>query len=305
MRSRISRIILALIAVSIIALGLLAWTPIRRVMNMRALEQAAPAAFVEFSTVGESRHDYTEFEERIIDKIGMRTYRLWFGGAIESIAINGATSLNGDVGGVLVRFPKLVSFSINMGDHATANEVDWTRLCQGLRSCPRLADLTIYDCEMLTDDALAQLADHPALEVLSVKNHGLTPAFVATLATMPALTSLFLSDNGSDKSRAFTEAQWKELCVALRELPDLEGIVLLGSFITDDAITPLAGHPSIHRLQFSSLHLSTRSVSTFASMPSLTLLNFYEGWNEKKTASYEVRRIIPGLLPSVNVRFSP
>lgn len=70
-----------------------------------------------------------------------------------------------------------------------------------------------------------------------------------------------------------TEPDWKRLCTRLREFPNLEEIELLGPWLTDDAISPLAGHPRLRVIHISMGRLSVKCKETFATIPRLALLH--------------------------------
>ena len=303
---RVSRIILALILVSVAALVLVLWGPMRQWMNLRALRKVMPGAAVSCSGP-ETTRIYSglwkgRWEEWLVDKMGHETYALFVGGPVEVVSISKAYVLHGEVGDVLTRFPKLRGFNIVMDRSAVPSEDEWTRLCHGLRSCRRLQALNIVNGEGLTDAAFAPLAGHPTLDNVTVIYHRLTPAF---LATVPHLKRLVFAIGSQAKGRELTGAQWTEFCGNLRAMPHLEDVLLAGNAITDAAVAPLAGHPSLRRFQVTSEHLSDRCVPTFATMPSLTSLALNRGWNGTPSAPADVRNTITAALPKVKVTFSP
>ena len=306
MRLRISRIILALILVSVVALALLLWAPVRQWTNLRALEHAVPSSTVWFSgsarSFARSGHMNERLEKRLIGVMGQRMYLSLFEGPVEAISIMRGNVFDSKTGDIVARFPQLRAFSISLDDVAAGSEADWTRLCQGLRSCPRLEAVNFSVSETLTDAAIVPLADHPRLEDFSVLSLRLTPAF---LASLPSLKRLVFSDVAKGTSHEFTEAQWMKLCADLRAMPRLEELLLSGHAITDAALVPLTGHPSLRKGDFTASRLSAGCLATFASMPSLKELGFYGGWSGAESAPDDVRKTLSAALPKVKLTFSP
>jgi hypothetical protein len=103
------------------------------------------------------------------------------------------------------------------------------------------------------------------------------------------------------------ESSWRSLCEALRTLPRLETLGIGSEQLTDDALAPLAGHPTLRKITMERVPISITpdSARTFARMPSLKELflgepsrSTEEIWTEAEMARFRAA------LPEVKVTFA-
>jgi hypothetical protein len=140
---------------------------------------------------------------RNVDHIYHDRFRSLFRRPIEVIKIGYPEGFHGDdLGGALARFPKLRTFEVFENEEDVPKEADWIKLCARLLRLPELETIDLGG-NQLTDRAIAELAGHPGLRVVSISNCRLTTACTETFATMPALKELYL-DKGlpDDPSKA-------------------------------------------------------------------------------------------------------
>lgn len=103
-----------------------------------------------------------------------------------------------------------------------------------------------------------------------------------------------------------SESSWRSLCETLRMLPRLETLHLASEQLTDDALAPLAGHPTLRRfsLERVGMSITPAAAHTFASMPNLKELALGQPsggtedvWTEAAIAEFQMA------LPGVAVTF--
>lgn len=121
----------------------------------------------------------------------------------------------------------------------------------------------------------------------------------AALARFPRLRRFSIIEN---EDSGPTEADWTLLCARLRTLPNLEEIELGGSWITDAAITPLSGHPTLRSITISEGRLTSECAKTFTAIPLLAALHF-EGqrYTGDTWLSPEAEKTLRASLPTVTV----
>jgi hypothetical protein len=117
----------------------------------------------------------------------------------------------------------------------------------------------------ITDASLLPLARHPTLEEFSINSARLTPACMSTLASMPKLR--FLGFENYDA--ALSERDWIAICVAVRQMTGLDGVVMGGDELSDAALAELAGHPSLRRVVVLGHKLTPACAGSFAAIPGL------------------------------------
>jgi hypothetical protein len=98
----------------------------------------------------------------------------------------------------------------------------------------------------------------------------------------------------------FAEEDWTQVCQAVRDLPKLQELTLYGWCLSDKAIAPLAGHDKLKEILMAEACVTPDSATTFATMPSLTLLRFGTGYN---WFTYEKLRAVSDALHPVAVEF--
>ena len=81
----------------------------------------------------------------------------------------------------------------------------------------------------------------------------------------------------SSQSTELTEVEATQVCEALRDMPRLAYIDLIGVQFTDASVARLAGHPKIDSLRLPASRITRASIPTFASMPSLDTLLLMTG----------------------------
>jgi hypothetical protein len=92
----------------------------------------------------------------------------------------------------------------------------------------------------------------------------------AALLRFPGLRSVTVHDYYDLK--APREAEWKLLFTRLRSLPNLEELNLGGRGISDAAVTPLAGHPTLRAIRVRYSELTPESAKIFRTLPRLSTL---------------------------------
>jgi hypothetical protein len=119
-------------------------------------------------------------------------------------------------------------------------------------------------------------------------------ALGAALERFPQLRSVRIAEG-----RPAIRGDWAKLCAGLRQCRRLEEVHLSGPNLTDSAIAPLAGHPTLQSVDLGG-HLTPASIETFRSMPALTELTFFSVGHHLLEAE---RIAIKVALPSVKVQF--
>jgi hypothetical protein len=117
--------------------------------------------------------------------------------------ISVAGPLKNGAGSVLARFPRLKRLVIYELTGDAMTEDAWANLCKELRACPYLEHLNLGGVN-LSDAAIAELAGHATLRVLSVHMGRLTPACTKALGTIPNLKELYLG-KGSNGSKGVVD----------------------------------------------------------------------------------------------------
>jgi hypothetical protein len=120
----------------------------------------------------------------------------------------------------------------------------------------------------------------------------------AALLRFPELKKLTVSETDSHL------ADYKLLCLRIRELPELEEMELGGAHITSDALLPLAGHPKLRKLNISySVLLTTDVLETLEELPALKILEVgkIHGPDEKEWESPALLARFREALPGVTV----
>ena len=122
------------------------------------------------------------------------------------------------------------------------------------------------------------------------------------LARFPELERI--SVDGSVGENYPTEVDWTLLCTRLRSLTQLKEIELGGTWVTDAAIAPLAGHPRLRTISINIGRLTVDSVRTFRAIPRLTKLHIEGLSGDAKTAlSAENQKAMSAALPKVTIEF--
>lgn len=102
------------------------------------------------------------------------------------------------------------------------------------------------------------------------------------------------------------ESSWRSLCEALRTLPRLEELGIGSEELTDAALAPLGGHPTLRKITLERVPMSItpESARIFASMPNLKELTLGEPsrmteevWT--KEAIVRFRRALPGVVVTI------
>jgi len=139
-----------------------------------------------------------------------------------------------------------------------------------------ISDISIYDPQAFRGDLGTALARFPELRRVSVDG---------CIGPYP------------------TEADWTLLCTRLRSFPQLKEIELGGTWVTDAAIAPLAGHPQLRTISINSGRLTADCTKTFRAIPRLTKLhievqihNDGEAW-----LSPEDQKAMSSALPAVSI----
>ncbi|HSI63254.1 MAG TPA: hypothetical protein VLE43_09040 [Candidatus Saccharimonadia bacterium] len=121
-------------------------------------------------------------------------------GPITDIHVYSSAKLCGDLGAALLRFPGLRRVTIyGDGRYDYLTEEELRLLCERLRTMPALEYLELGG-QMLTDDALLELAGHPKLQKLTISRcPRVSPEVLKVLLTLPALKEVSL--HGGDVER--------------------------------------------------------------------------------------------------------
>jgi len=125
-------------------------------------------------------------------------FRCLFRGPIETINIGYPEKFRGDtLGAALARFPKLRFFAVVELEDTGLAESEWTLLCMRLRVLPQLEEIELAG-PTLTNAAVAPLAGHPNLRVVTILDGRLSPGCIETFSTMPKLTTLHIEGQRYD-----------------------------------------------------------------------------------------------------------
>lgn len=300
--------------VVLLALAVLLWNPMKRALDTAALQKVLPCNELNIRYATEPKMPWLQHQGwRLIDfiyghnpnggatpanKIMTARYASMFGGRVWSIWVSDLRGVGRDVKSALARFPDTKYVHVTTISRAPS-EADWAYLCAGLRELPELEilDLSVHG---LTAHAITPLAGHPALMSVSLDLVKFDTECLETLASMPRLTEVNVRD--SMTTNELTEAEWGDRCAALREMERLEKITIAGRMLTDDAFARLAGHPSLRILHLWDCHLTSKSISTLASMPKLSELIIQQA-DHPHGFTPEERAPFVSALPAVNLEF--
>jgi hypothetical protein len=328
MRTRRSKIKLALMLVVLMMLGAFLWGPVQQARNVAAVQDSLQRLEVNFSESYYAEWLPESLDHKVADvidfmyadapghrgkivpggmsgpKVYQERFRSLFRGPIEHIEIWDPECFCGDVGAALARFPQLRILALKE-DGGDIPEPQWIQACVGLRRAPKLHELTIGG-DWFTDAALAGLAGHPTLSRLIVQCNHLSSGCGATLASMPRLK--FLSFRGPaylfNNEPELVDAEWIKLCAGLRTLPHLEELELDESDVTDASIAQLAGHPTLTTIRILDHQMTPSCKSTFATLPRLKRLELGDIFRGSTTPlPQEEKDAIITALPGVVVVF--
>jgi hypothetical protein len=125
-------------------------------------------------------------------------FRCLFRGPIEEIIIGYPEKFRGDaLGAALARFPRLRYFCVEELDEKGLTESDWTLLCRRLRDLPQLEEVELGG-PTLTNAALAPLAGHPKLRIVTIQDGRFTHECARTFSAIPHLTKLSIEGQSSE-----------------------------------------------------------------------------------------------------------
>lgn len=116
-------------------------------------------------------------------------------------------------------------------------------------------------------------AELPTIRLTAVKS--IRSDFGTTLRQFSNATSVVVWF--SSQTNGLTEADATRICEALRDMPNLHYVDLIGVQFTDSSLSPLAGHPKLETLRLPARHITGASIPTFVSMPSLNTLLLMAG----------------------------
>jgi hypothetical protein len=173
-------------------------------------------------------------------------------------------------------FKDRLSYNRDWPPHSTVRQIIYQERFRALFRGP-IRELHVYYCEAFTGD------------------------LGAALSRFPNLRSVTVFENEPDVP---TEADMALLCKRLRTFPHLEELELGGSWVTDAAIAPLAGHPKLKSVTISYGRLTAGCVKTFSSIPHLTELHIGEQiYDGAAWLSPEDQRAMSAALPGVTIEF--
>ena len=203
----------------LLAIVLLCWAPIQRMLAVAALQNTLERAWDSSFNNGERPDLLPEWLETKVrsslterfsepsavtsstptyaynrDVLFRERFRILFRGPIHTIEVWYPQAFRGDLGASLQAFPSLRRFKVYEND-LLPTEDQWNTLCQRLRHLENLQQIELGGAQ-LTDAAISQLAHHPNLQTVAITYGALTPASAATFASLPRLTSLRLKDQG-------------------------------------------------------------------------------------------------------------
>ncbi len=137
----------------------------------------------------------------------------------------------------------------------------------------------------LTDDGLAPLAAHPALELLSISGNRITDGALTYVGQMSRLRTLVLNGNitdaGLEPLAALTDLELLDLTQSritdagvahLAHFPRLTTLVLNGTRITSAAVPEIAQIKTLERLCLGDTAVDDAAIPTLAQMQQLQLL---------------------------------
>jgi hypothetical protein len=199
----------------------------------------------------------------------------------------------------LARFPSLrvIYFQEAGIGISLMTEEEWTHQVAGIRNLPQLEELRIEGAN-LGDSALSPLAGHPALTTLVFGSSRLTVQGFKALASLPRLRELSIYSPASrSASSDLTEEQWALVCRESKALPHLRSLTLRGRTLTDAAIAPLAGHPTLETLSVLKHSLTPACASTLKDMPHLKVVNLGPDSDDFPQETMDaIRASAPGVL---------
>jgi hypothetical protein len=201
MPTRRSRILLALLFVTVLAAALMGW----RVFLQKRAVARVKAAIDGRVTVGAIRgHAIPESVDKLIGTVrglgkwyptdtASGVWRYLVGVDLLHIEVK---SIRGDIAGAIAQFPELRHLII-LGDDRTVTTEDWQRLCAATQTLRKLQVLQL-EGRSLQDDGIAPLAGHPSVFSMYLKNGRISPKSIPTFTSLPALRYLcFEEDTGS------------------------------------------------------------------------------------------------------------
>lgn len=225
-------------------LALLIWPAGRRISNIKAVQNAIDRDWeISFDQMGlpfgrparlpsflDSRakawfdwryastggYDGTQpVKTRNRDVVYYERFRALFRGPIEVIDIGYPEGFRGDdLGLALARFPKLRRFCVFENEDTGPSESEWALLCRRLRALPQLEELELAGC-WLSDSAIAPLAGHPRLRVVTILEGRLSPGCTKTFAAIPNLSRLHIEGQRYEGDTWLTPAEEKMMRAAL------------------------------------------------------------------------------------------
>ena len=125
------------------------------------------------------------------DIVSHERFRALFRGQIRDIHIYYFEAFRGDLGAVLARFPELRRVTVFENEPNSPTESQWTLLASRLRALPRLEEIELGGA-WVTDAAIAPLAGHPGLRVVTILDGRLSPECTKIFVTMPRLSKLHI-----------------------------------------------------------------------------------------------------------------
>jgi hypothetical protein len=226
---------LALVLLALLFMAVFAWSPVQRVLAMAVLRRSVDGGEMNFDEyVGlkvppavvdkkitailnwtfSKTHGYT-------GKSAVKVYHAAYGdifrAPIQKIEVVDPRRINGNPGRVLPWFPQLNRFILSdSGNHLS--EAEWTEICTGLRASERLEQLQIGGGN-LTDAALAALANHPRLRVLTIDENHVTSGCGTTFSSMPRLKTLVIRQSQRGNCPPLT---WPEKDSIVAALPGVD-----------------------------------------------------------------------------------
>lgn len=222
---------------SIATVALVLWSCIERVASVAAVQDSLERAWeIDFNTGGcpaslpASIDDrlYNFLFDRLPDKEGDGRERylnrniIWherlralFRGPMRAISIYDPEAFRGDLGAALARFPELQRVSVDGSEgEKYPTEAEWMLLCTRLQSLPQLKEIVLGGT-WVTDEAIAPLAHHPNLRIISINIGQLTVGSLKTFQTIPRLTKLHIEDLHGDAKPSLSPEDQKAMNTAL------------------------------------------------------------------------------------------
>ena len=295
------RIKLAFLGIVLIAIVVIFWHPVQQATAVTALQKAAgprghvsvqfyPNALVDNKTVDEW---FTFFTSKSPKLPSPRLLALC-GSSVQIIEFNYPDTMRGEHAALFAHFPRLEGFGYRESRSPRAPEEEWQKFLAIASTQAGLQWIHVAGFE-ISDDALASLAKHPTLTAFSVNSGMTTPASMATFATMTKLHHLDFENYVTG-----TEADWIQVCAAVRKMTHLDSVTLGGEALTDTALAQLAGHPTLDRIIILGHKLTPACTSTFATLPRLRDLMLS---TRVPPITDEERKAITTALPAVKIDF--